>query len=83
MASMVIEWIQRFFGLIGVNTPLKRLLATAASGTLGEFALKPRYAFDENGRVRPWGLVAQEPGSTFMPVGFLPTLLGTIFMLFF
>lgn len=83
MSGFVNGLLQSVFSIIGLNTPLKRLLGTAAGGTFAEFMLKPPYAFDEDGRVRPWGLVAQEPGSTFMPVGFLPSLLGAIFMLFF
>lgn len=74
------------FGPIGLTTPLRRFLFTSAGGTMAELMIKPPWAFDESGKMRPWAMPfgggEVSPGCTFTPLGFFPILLGIILSLF-
>lgn len=80
-------YFESFFGGLGLNTQFKRFLAVAAGGGLLEFALKPGYAFESDGKMRSWAGIPlfsseAEPGATYTPIGFWPSLAGLIAAMF-
>lgn len=82
MVDTVSVGLSSAFEFLGLRTPLVRFLATTALGTAGEFYIRPRYAFDENGDLIPWAMISSEPGTTYTPVGFYPGIAGITAALF-
>lgn len=80
----VVSMFRTVFATLGLNLPLYRFLGLTALGTGLEFVVRPRYAFDENGSVRPWAIpfMSSPPGAVYTPVGFFPGLAGLVAALF-
>lgn len=78
------ETIQGIFQSLGLDSPFARFLFVAAAATAVEFVVKPSYAFDADGQLRPWAKPwgESEPGAVYTPVLFFPILLGLAAALF-
>lgn len=54
------EPVQRALETIGVDDPLKTTFFVAALASGAQFYFKPDLTFDEQGRARPWNLLAND-----------------------
>lgn len=77
------SFVQDGFSFVGMDTPLKRFVVLTSLGLGAEFFTKPKYAFDEKGNLRPLAIMSSEPGATYTPIGFFPSLVGGAAALFF
>jgi len=75
----IIAPIENAFGMVGGNTPGRRFAGVLATSSAAEYALKPGYAYDQAGNMRPnsW-LDGNAPNGTYLPAFFIPVILGII-----
>lgn len=73
------EPIYSAFGMVGGNTPGRRFAGVMAASSAAEYAVKPSYAYDANGNMRPnaW-LDSTSPNGTYVPAFLIPIILGTL-----
>lgn len=73
----ILQPIMGAFGMLGGNTPGRRFAGTFAATSALEYAVKPSYAYDQSGNMRPnaW-LDSDSPNSTYLPAFGLPLLLA-------
>jgi len=66
----------------GPLAPAKRTVVGAALGAAVTFAWKPEIAFNQDGTLRPWSAMSEEPNATPMPwwmfVAFPALVLGVL-----
>lgn len=63
----------------GLGKPSRRFVAGAAFSTLVMLAAKPRFAFRENGEMRPQKGASKDPDATYYHFFLVPLLSGFIF----
>jgi len=78
---------ERFFFSIGLmtgpNAPWYRFGFGAALGAILMWAVRPSFAFTDQGRARPWSIFAPtDPDSTMIPWWLLPVGLAFFFGVF-
>lgn len=73
--------LESLLAAFGLNSPIKRFLFTAATGTAIEFMVKPSYAFS-GGTMRTPIYFDNSPGNTYTPVGLFPSIVGFVFAMF-
>lgn len=71
--------IESAFGMVGGNTPGRRFAGVMATSAAAEYAVKPSYAYDSQGNMRPnaW-LDGNSPNSTYIPAFAIPIVLGVL-----
>lgn len=76
-----LEFYEVPFNYLGLNTPVKRFMATGLVVGGIVYALKPSVFFDEKGSPRPWTPSAtkeQAESSTWIPWWTVPVTTGLI-----
>lgn len=66
------------FGMVGANTPGRRFAGVLATSSAAEYALKPSYAYDNQGNMRPNAWLENSPNSTYIPAFALPVVMGLL-----
>ncbi len=67
------------FGMLGGNTPGRRFAGIMGATSAVEYFVKPGYAYDANGQMRPNAyLNPNASNSTYIPAFAIPLILGTL-----
>jgi hypothetical protein len=74
-----LEPVYNAFGMVGGNTPGRRFAGVLAASSAAEYAVKPSYAYDKSGNMRPnaW-LDSTAPNASYLPAFAIPLILGTL-----